>query len=344
MSLKIVRRGKSPNWYIRGTVRGIVVDESTGTDKKTAAEAIRIRREAEILDRSVFGTRATATWLEAAVAYMEGGGEARFIAPLNEYFGTAPISQIDQQAVDRAARVIYPDGGPATLARQVYGKISAVLKFAADRKMCDHWQVKRPKQPSGRIRWIEPDEAERLIEACSFHLRPLVTFMLYTGARVSEALYLDWANVDLSRSHVYFPETKNGEARGVPLHSRVVAILANSNHREGAVFRTHIGRSYEIKRASGGQIKTAFNGACRRAGISDFTPHDCRHTWATWHYRANRDLIQLKELGGWKTERMVLRYAHVNKSNLAKSIEALPWGISGEHDCTRKENGERTAC
>ncbi|MEE8455658.1 MAG: tyrosine-type recombinase/integrase, partial [Limibaculum sp.] len=55
---------------------------------------------------------------------------------------------------------------------------------------------------------------------CSSHLRPLVTFMLYTGARASEALYLDWVNVDLGRAHVVFPETKNGEPRGVPLHSR----------------------------------------------------------------------------------------------------------------------------
>jgi len=268
----------------------------------------------------------------------------RFMQPLNEHFGMTKLAQIDQLAVDRAARALYPGASPATLSRQVYGKVSAVLKFAADRKLCDYWQVKRPKAPMGRIRWIEPDEAERLIDACADHLRPLVIFMLYTGARVSEALYLDWSEVDLSRAHVYFPKTKNGEARGVPLHPRVVAELANRNHRDGAVFLTHRGLPYEPKEEAGGQIKTAFKGACRRANIDAFRPHDCRHTWATWHYRANRDLIALKELGGWKSERMVLRYAHVNKENLAGSIEALPWGKSGEHETESRKKGVKSAC
>jgi hypothetical protein len=33
------------------------------------------------------------------------------------------------------------------------------------------------------------------------------------------------------------------------------------------------------------------------------------------------------KLGGWKSERMVLRYAHVNVSQLAPSVEAAlaPW-------------------
>jgi integrase len=51
---------------------------------------------------------------------------------------------------------------------------------------------------------------------------------LSTGARLSEALYLEWRDVDLTRSRVHFVPTnargiKNGEARGVPLHPRVVS-------------------------------------------------------------------------------------------------------------------------
>jgi integrase len=127
---------------------------------------------------------------------------------------------------------------------------------------------------------------------------------------------------------VNFIDTKNGEARGVPLHSRLVNELRMLHHREGNVFRTPSGRPYAQKEAGGGQIKTAFRGACRRAGITDFSTHDCRHTWATWHYTANRDLIALMKLGGWKSEKMVLRYAHVNVSQLAPSVNAglAPWG------------------
>ena len=40
----------------------------------------------------------------------------------------------------------------------------------------------------------------------------------------------------------------------------------------------------------------------------------------------NRDLGALIRLGGWKSEKMVLRYAHVNVGELAHTIERLPWG------------------
>jgi hypothetical protein len=71
MPIRIVRRAKSPNWIIRGTLRGVRVEESTGTDNKKIAEEIRAKREAEILALSIYGRRATATFAEAALSYLE---------------------------------------------------------------------------------------------------------------------------------------------------------------------------------------------------------------------------------------------------------------------------------
>jgi integrase len=259
---------------------------------------------------------------------MEAGGERRFMAPLVAHFDTTPLARIDQTAIDRAAKKLYPKASASTLNRQVYTPISATLKHASARGLCELRQIERPKQPKGRIRWLTPAEAERLIAACSPHLRPLVLFLFYTGARTSEALYLDWRQVELGRQEVQFLKTKNGEPRGVPLHPRVVAALSALPHRQGEVFRKPDGNAYARKTDGGGQIKTGFNGACRRASISDFSPHDCRHTWASWHYIANRDLTALMYLGGWNSEKMVLRYTHVNVSHLAQSIALLPAGAN----------------
>jgi len=135
---------------------------------------------------------------------------------------------------------------------------------------------------------------------------------------------------------VIFRDTKNGETRGVPLHPRLVATLANLPHREGCVFRRPDGLPYASARniddtSAGSRIKKAFAGACRRAGLSGVSPHTCRHTWASWHYAQNRDLLALQRLGGWKTVSMVTRYAHVNVAELAPSIDRLlPGGKLGE--------------
>lgn len=337
MPLRIVRRHGSPNWYIRGTIRGVLVDESTGLDDEKGAEALRAKREWDIINGQITGRRPVATFLEAAVTYMEAGGEPRFVSPLLKHFGTTPLDDIDTAGIEAAARKLYPNASPSTRNRQVFTPVSAIIRHAAARGRAQLRPIERPRQPKGRLRWLRPEEAERLIAECADHLRPLIVFLLYTGARMGEALSLTWSEVDLSRAHVTLLDTKNGEDRGVPLAPRVVAELANlRGERDGSVFRRHDGRAY-AEREGGGHIKTGFAGACRRAQIAPgFSPHGLRHTWATWHYAQHRDLIGLMRLGGWKSERMVMRYAHVNVADLAAGIEALPGGNAGR-GLTRQE-------
>jgi integrase len=341
--IKLVHRPKSPYWVIRGTLRGIRVEESTGTDDKKIAEEIRAKREAEILAESVYGRRATATFASAALSYLEHGGSKRYLNEIIQHFGITPLAQIDQDAIDRGARKLYPDVSNATRVRHFYVPLSAVLTHAAKRGWCSKLIIERPKTPPGRNRWITLIECNRLLEACANHLRPLVIFLLYTGARVGEALWMEWQQVDLKRGHVIFPKTKNGDARGVPLHERVVAALANLPHRDGEVFRRPDGLPYERPedddedRSAGTRIKTAFRGACKRAGIVDFHPHDCRHTFATWHSVHNRNLTALMRLGGWKDIKSVIRYMHVNVDELSNTIDQLPGGELGEASASNEK-------
>lgn len=332
MPLKVIKRHGSPFWYLRGTVRGEIVDESTKVTDRGQAEALRIRREGEIFSRQIGGGRSVATFLEASVSYMENGGERRFLKPLMQHFGEKLLVEIGQIEVEACARKLYPELAPASVNRLVFTPVSAILTHASRRKLCDKPAFERPAQPRGRVRWISPEEAGRLIAACGPHLAPLVTFMLFTGCRVGEGLALEWRDVDLTRAHAVFLDTKNGDRRGTPLHPRTLAALIKLRHREGKVFRRPDGKPYEPKDGEGGQIKTAFRGACRRAGISDFHPHDCRHTWATWHYAANRDIGALMELGGWKSPVMVMRYAHINVGHLAAGVMKLGESVDGENN------------
>jgi len=347
LPLKLVQRHGSPFWYIRGSVRGIRVDESTGCRDKRSAEEVRITREGEILTQSIHGDPAVRTFADAALSYMTAGGERQHIDPLLAHFGPRVlVASIGQAEIEDAARALYPKAGPATQNRKVYTPMSAILHHAARKKWCAKPVIARPKgHDKERVRWITYAEAERLIAAAAPHLRPLLVFLLSTGARLSEALYLEWSDVDLSRAHVLFRPTdargiKTDEARGVPLPARAVAELANVPwDREGFVFRRPAGKirksgrvwlPYESRDGKGGgQIKTAWAGMLARAGVEDFTPHDCRHTWATWHYIANRDVGALMRLGGWKTPAMVFRYTHINASDLAPSQAAL-WGNDGD--------------
>jgi len=268
---------------------------------------------------------------------LEGGGSKRYLNKVIAYFGTTPLARLDQDAIDRGARTLYPNVSNSTRIRQFYGPVSAVLRHAAKRGWCSTPIIERPKTPKPRIRSLKLDEANRLIDACADHLRPLVIFLIYTGARAGEALWLDWRDVDLDRGHVTFPKTKNGDPRGVPLPQRVIDALTKLPHRTGEVFRRPDGLAYQRphdeddeNRSAGSRIKTAFRGACRRAGIKDFHPHDCRHVFATWHYAYNRDLTALMKLGGWSNIKSVSRYTHANVDEFRSTMDRLPGGNSVE--------------
>lgn len=330
--LKLTKRHGSPNYYLRGTIRGISVDESTGIDtgNTKAANEYKAKREAELLEESIHGKRAVATFSQAALSYIEAGGETKFLEPIITHFGTMKLSAIGQHEIDTAARKLYPKHATSTMNRQAYTPISAVLRHAAKRGWCSQLMLERPDDPPPRVRWLTTEEANRLIDECSSWLRPLVIFLLYTGARCGEALWIDWRNIDLDRRHVQFLNTKNGESRGVPLHQRIVETLRGANNRTGYVFTKRDGTPYRLLDAedpndvsAGDRIKKGFAGAVRRAALEDFHPHDCRHTWATWHYQANRDLGALQKLGGWKTLSMVLRYAHTNVAELDQTIDRI---------------------
>ena len=72
------------------------------------------------------------------------------------------------------------------------------------------------------------------------------------------------------------------------------------------------------------QVNTkAWRNALQRAGILDFRWHDLRHTFATWHREAGTPTHELQRLGGWKTQSMVERYAHVAPEGLQLAASRL---------------------
>ncbi len=337
MPISLTRRAGSPFWYIRGTVRGRSIFETTGTDREDLADAIRIKREAELLERSVFGDRAVVTFAEAAAIYLEAGGSPRFVGKVDcktgkwsgliGHFGTTKLSAIGQLELDKAARTLYPRASAETRNRQVYTPFIAIWSKAQTRGLCDMRRWERPKMTAKpRDRWVTEDEVGRLLGAAAPHLAPLVRFLVMTGARMSEALYLDWADVDLGAAWVVFRGTKrHGESRGVPLHPSLITELANLRHRSGLVFRTQKGAPYrDTGKEAGGQAKTAWAGMCRRAGVKGVTPHTLRHTFSTWLTARGVSERIRDELMGHASSDTGRRYAHVPRDALVKAVAALP--------------------
>ena len=66
---------------------------------------------------------------------------------------------------------------------------------------------------------------------------------------------------------------------------------------------------------------------CKRAGIKNFRWHDLRHVWATWHVMAGTTMAELQELGAWKSEVMVKRYAHFAPEQLRAAAKLATFSL-----------------
>lgn len=337
MPIKLVppRKGKSPNWTIRGSYLGIRVDETTGTaDRATARRYLdaKIRQiECDRLAPAISEETASLTFIEAALAYIEAGGSdgglgkfdpdtGAWSRGLIAHFGKTPIATIDQLAIDRAAAAILPHASAATRNRWVYTPVSAILKHAGVDK-----PIRRPKgwRGSARVDWMQPELAFRLVEAAKekdAEFGAFLTVLLYTGMRLSEALSLTCDRLSLAESWAYLPKTKNSAPRLVHLPPVVVAALANHPRgieRDGRVFRFRkCGRLYTW-------LKVVKEKAGPDAGFVTF--HTFRHTWATWMRRyAEIDTRGLVATQAWSDPRSAARYEHVVQSEEARRADLLP--------------------
>lgn len=331
MPLTVTRRKSTGALTISGSVAGQRVRRRAQSDSLALAREEAAAIEAEILRTEWHGERRGArTFDEALVSYLEAAPRSEhtkdYLRRIRDALPAgALLSQITQDTLPQLRRrALRPGAADATYVREILTPLRALLRFAARRGWCDMPFFETPRQAEGRTRCLLPDEAERLIAAAAPHIKPLLLFLIGTGARMSEATELDWRDVDLVGARAIFWRTKNGRRRVAALPPRVVVALANLPHRDGAVFRSPRGAYADRGRTYGGQIKKAWHGAIGRAELDpDLTPHDLRHTWASWQWALSRDLIALREAGGWSSVLLVERYAHLLPGGQEAAIRAF---------------------
>lgn len=318
LTLEAPRPGRSANWRIRGTYLGVRLDRSAGTPDKAVARKLLARWKADI-ERGEFSGRPEMTFAGAALAYLNAGGEARFIAPIAAHFGPAMLARhIDQVAIDACAVALYPQATPATRNRQVYSPVSAILRHVGIRI-----EMKRPKGARGRelAHWLKPGEATAAIQAAraiDAEFAAFLVLLLYTGARLSEGLALHWHHIDLTGATALSPRTKTGAPRLMHLPPAVVAELAalpvSARGRAGRVFRFRKnGRLYQLL------------GETAKASGLALGFHMLRHTWATWmRLYAGLSREDLKDTGAWSDIASIRRYDHVDVTATARRADLLP--------------------
>jgi integrase len=242
----------------------------------------------------------------------------RFIRTFgNRPIGDLKVAEIIEDAQGRGNKV-------NTVAREI-NSLNAAFTYARQNGMDvpEQLRLKRPSVDDTRTRWLDSSERDRLIENCDPKIRRIVTFLFFTGTRLGEAFDLTWRDVTEDSVLVTTRKGKNKSrrTRKIPLHPRALNAVGTMpmdaglddfvfpNSNQGKWLRQH--------------FYPHWHRACREAGIRDFRPHDCRHTFASLLVQEGIGLRQVADLLGHAQLTMVMRYSHLGPSHLKDAVTHL---------------------
>jgi integrase len=205
--------------------------------------------------------------------------------------------------------------------------------------------ISKKREPRGRIRFLTDDERMRLLDACGKSdwkaLQALVLLAISTGARRGELINLKWTDVELklprgegepAAGRALVRETKNGEARVLPLSGRALealrALKLQNSARSVFVFPA---LTVVLDPETGKPQLDApyvhfdqyWQKALTAADIDNFRFHDLRHTTASMLAAQGASLLEIADVLGHKTLAMVKRYSHLAQSHKVAAIEAM---------------------
>lgn len=192
-------------------------------------------------------------------------------------------------------------------------------------------KISKLSEPRGRVRFLDDEERERLLDACkasvSPYLHTLVVLALSTGARQGEILNLRWNDVDWQRRVITLHDTKNNERRLLPLVHYALQLMEEHNKVR------NITSDLVFPSPSKPQIpwdsRSAWEAALKRANIDNFRFHDLRHSAASYLAMNGASLAEIAEVLGHKTLQMVKRYAHLSEAHTARVVQRMNERIFG---------------
>ncbi len=315
-------------WYARFYVDGKEVREKC--DNKTQAKAIYGKRKAETREGKYFPKTKvshilfrdlTADYLAYAdLHHKRKGDDLPRVQTWLDAFGSTIAEDVKPTQVEQVMSTLKGEGmEPATIHRRLT-VLKAIYNRAEKAGIIGKNPVRNvrpPRYDNSLVRFLDMAQEKELFQVLPAYLHPIVTVALNTGCRAGELLRLEWRDVDFRRGMFLCRDTKSGENRWIPMNTLVKKALGDlcPDPMDLASKVFQVGHEKSLSRA--------FAVAVKRAGLEPFRFHDLRHTFASRLAMNGANDRTLQTLGGWKTPRMILRYAHLGPSHLQDAVEGL---------------------
>ncbi len=191
-------------------------------------------------------------------------------------------------------------------------------------------KITKPREASGRVRFLSDEEREKLLTACKYSynpfLYPVVVLAISSGMRQNEIMSLTWQQIDLQRKQIILEKTKNKTRRTIPLASLALELL--QKHLQERQLHHNLLFPGRIP-SKPLDLRKAWMAALRQSEINDFKFHDLRHCAASYLAMSGCSLIEIGILLGHKRLEVTKRYSHLSQKHLSKVVEKMNEEIFG---------------
>ena len=174
-------------------------------------------------------------------------------------------------------------------------------------------EIRVPNGIKHRERRLREGEFEKLQEAAKLsqntYLWPMVQFAIFTAMRRSEILNMRGENVSMRERVAHLIDTKNGDARQVPLSMDAISVLEGLPQETNYIFET-----------TDMAIRLAWPRLVKRAGIQDLRFHDLRHESVSRFFEQGLTIPEVALISGHKDTRMLLKYSHAQRQAILGKI------------------------
>ena len=313
MALKLIPPGKRKNrhYYVRGTLHGRHIEESTETTNPVEAARYKASLELRLLDeaQAVAGQATFAHAAEQFIAFRKPRKEdERAIRRLFPFIGHKPVGQVKHPDLVASANAIYPMAMPQTKNRRVMGPAARVLHYAAENEWCAWLRVRLFKEPRAKTRAVSKDTAERLIAAAPPGPRRFLLLWLFsTGMRLGDTLRLRWSDVDPTHGMVRYHVGKTDRYVEKRLHP---ILLAHPRGKPASYI-------FPWRHASG--VYWWLWPLVRSLGVT-FTPHMARHSLGKWLNESGASLRTIMDQLDHLSPASSVRYQSTDQDVLAEAV------------------------
>jgi integrase len=317
-------------WWVRyADATGRIRREKAGT--RSSADSLYKKRKTEALDnrklpekmrrRNIPFSELVADALAYSKAHKRSyNDDVCRMGRIRDWFGKSPAEGITPADIERRLAWLAEHEGlaPATLNRY-RSLMSLMFRMAIEsRKVSANPArlVKARKEDNARVRFLSEAEEEKLRAVIRQHWpehEPELDIALNTGLRRGGMYGLEWRDVDFEHRLVTERLSKSGKTRYVPLNETALVAflkLRQASKGEAGVFHTQKPRHW-------------FEKAVALAGITNFTWHDCRHTFASRLTMLSVPLRAVQKLMGHGSIVMTARHSHLAPAFEQAAVEKL---------------------